>query len=454
MPIRFILTLSLLSLLLGAGQALAADRAPGPGAPPAVWSAHEAVRFALANNPDSKIGRQRLIAAQAAIDLERAAMSPQVTLSSQYSQTNAPMYSFGNILNQGEFTNTINFNDPGRTDSLHAGVQMAYRLYNGGRDRAGVAAAGAQAEAFRMELAAVRSRLAFAAVRAFYGISQAEEIIGAEKAAFEAVSASLEVARARYEAGLLLQDAVLDLEVQQSRARENLIQAEHALALARKVFLTLLGLGEGEAAIAPASGDEQQIPPAPAGAGSRFELKNLDAMIDAAQARMRQARAGYSPAVDGYAGYQAEHGTITGGSGDSWQAGVKLQYSLFDGQRTSAEVARAAAQLTEAQEERRKTELAIGLEVEQALRALRESEERLQVTDKTVSQATKSAEINRARFGEGVVLSSDLIAVENRLTEATIRRTLARTARRVAIADLRRAVGLPQFDDLAERPAM
>ena len=442
----------MLACLLGAGPALAAGAEPE--APPAAWSAHEAVRFALTNSPDSKIGRQRLIAAQAAIDLERSVMAPQLTLSSQYSQTNTPMYSFGNILNQGEFSNAIDFNNPGRTDSLSAGVQMGYRLYNGGRDRAGVEAADARATAFLMELAAVHSRLAFEAVRAFYGITQAADIIGAEKAAVEAVSASLELARARYEAGVLLRDAVLDLEVQQSRARENLIQAEHSLSVARKVFLTLLGLQEGATAIAPDTGDEQHLPPAPASAGSRFELKNLDAMINAAQARVRQAKAGAYPAVDGYAGYLLDHGTITGGSGDSWQAGVKLQYTLFDGHRTAAEVARAAAQLTELQEQRRKLALAIGLEVERATLALRESGERLRVTEKTVAQATESAAINRARFGEGVVLSSDLIAVENRLTEAMIRRTLARTARRVAIADLRRALGLPQFDDLVERPAM
>ena len=454
MLIRRTIILSLLCCLLGAWQALAAGQNREPEAPPAVWSAHAAVRFALANNPDSKIGRQRLIAAQAAIDLERSAMAPQVALSSQYSQTNTPMYSFGNILNQGEFSNSINFNDPGRTDSLNAGVQVGYRLYNGGRDRAGVEAAGAQATAFQMELAAVHSRLAFEAVRAFYGITQAADIIGAEKAAVEAVSASLELARARYEAGVLLRDAVLDLEVQQSRAKENLIQAEHSLAVARKVFLTLLGIDEGATAIAPDAGDEQQIPSAAVAAGTRFELKNMDAMIDAAQARVRQARAGSSPVVDGYAGYLVDHGTITGGTGDSWQAGVKLQYTLFDGHRTSAEVARASAQLAELQGQRRKLELAIGLEVEQATLALQESGERLLVTEKTVAQATESADINRARFAEGVVLSSDLIAVENRLTEAMIRRTLARTARRVAIADLRRAVGLPQFDDLVERPEM
>lgn len=453
MPNRHILTITLLALLLEAGltTAIAAPLQIPTTDPP--WSAHDAVRYAMAHNPDSRVGRQRLIAAQAAIDLERATQAPQITLTSQYSQTNAPMYSFGNILNQGEFAPTINFNHPGRTDSLSGGVQLGYRIYNGGRDKAGVQAATAQAAATQMNLSTIHAQLAFEVVKAFHGINQAKGIAQAQQAAVEAGAASLEVAKARHDAGVLLLDSVLDLEVQQSRARENLIQAEHALALARKIFLTLLGIRSGSTDIIPDARCDQQIMPSVSNYDNRFELRNFDAMIEAAQARVRQAKAGGSPTVDGFAGYTLEHGAITGGSGDSWQAGVKLQYPLFDGHRTDSEVTRATAQLAELEEQRNKMELAIGLEVEQARLALRETEERLKVNEKTVSQAQESADINRARFSEGVVLSSDLIAAENRLTESTIRRTVAQTSRRIAIADLRRAMGLPQFDDIAEAQA-
>jgi outer membrane protein TolC len=404
------------------------------------------VRFALAHNPDSAIGQQRLLAAQAAIDLERSSLAPHLSLSSQYSQTNAPMYSFGNILNQGEFSNSINFNEPGRTDNLNAGLQLGYRLFNGGRDQAGVDATQAEAAASELELAATQARLAFEVVRAWHGIAQALELIQVQQAAVEALTASLHVAQARHEDGVLLRDGVLDLDVQTSIAQENVLGAQRTLALARKVFLTLLGLAEGSTDLAPSPGAEQDPPP-PTSTSERPELKALAAMIEAAQARLRQAQAGSSPTVDSFAGYTVEQGLITGGTGDSWQAGVKLQYPLSDGHRTAAEVAKARAGLAELQGKRQRLELAIGLEIEQARLALREAEGRLQVSNKTIAQAQESAEINRARLAEGVVLPSDLITVENRLTEAMIRRTIAKTARQIAIADLRHASGLPEFTD-------
>lgn len=449
MLIRHTFIIAFFLFVLSISPSLAADLPPLPEPSPN-WSAREAVRFALSHNPDSTIGQQRLLAAQAAINLERSAMAPQFSLSSVYSQTTAPMYSFGNILNQREFNNSINFNDPGRTDSLSASAQATYRLFNGGRDRHGVEAATAEAAASQLELASTHSQLAFEVVRAFHGIKQSSEIILANQAEVESVSASLQAAQARHEAGVLLLDAVLDLEVQLSRAKENLIQAQHALALAKKVFLTLLGIDEGSTEINALANNDQETPPLSAST-SRFELKAFDAMINAAQARVRQAQAGSAPIVDSFANYMIDQGSITGGSGDSWQAGVKVQYTLSDGHKTSAETAKAAAWAAELQGKRRKLELAINLEIEQARLALQAAEERLLVTEKTITQAKESAKINRVRFTEGVVLSSDLIAVENRLTDAEIRRVIAKTAHQIAIADLRRATGLPQFADLPEK---
>jgi outer membrane protein len=413
---------------------------------PEVWTAEKAVRFAIHNNPDSKIGWQRIEAANAAISLQKAALYPTVSINSQYGQTDNAMYSFGNILNQGAFSPTIDFNNPGRTDSLNAGVRFDYRLYDGGRDQAGLRAARAQGEALQMELQVVHARLALEVVRAFYLITQAEEMIKSREAMVRAIDASLETAQARYEEGVVLRADLLDLQVQIAGARENLIRSRKGLELSEQIFLNLLGLPDQEVKIAPMTDREQQVPQN-RGYEKRPELKSIDAMIEGAREQLRQATGGYSPVVNGYAGYDLEKGTITGGSGDSWQAGIRLQYDLFDGHRTAAEVSRATARIAEAEERRRKTELAIALEVKQAEIALREAEERLAVTEKTVEQAMESARINRERFREGLILAADLITVENRLTDAQVRRTFAQTSRRIAAAELRRALGLPQFDD-------
>ncbi len=411
---------------------------------PEIWTVEEAVRFAIANSPDSAITRQRIAAARAAVKQANSAFYPRIDLSASYGQTNNPMYSFGNILNQGAFDQNIDFNDPGKTDNLNMAATLSYRFYNGGHDEAGLRAAESGEEGSRFELDAVHSQLGYEVVKIYYTIIQAEENLQARISATDAIGESIEVARARYEAGDLLKADLLNLEVHQSREKENLIQARHAVKLAKRGFLNLLGLENGPLNIVTDCDFDQPLPQSTT-YDNRPELKNLDAAIEAAEAFVRQARSGYYPTADLFAGYQADKGYELDGAGNSWVAGVKLNYNLFNGQQTSAEIAKANAILAETIEQKRKVALAISLEMERARLFLDETEQRLEVTRKMVEQAEESASLSRERFKEGVILSSDLIDVENRLTEALVRDTVARASHRIAIADFRRAVGLGQF---------
>ncbi|MGD9949131.1 MAG: TolC family protein [Desulfobulbus sp.] len=409
------------------------------------WSVQTAVTYALAHNPDTKAAVERILASEADLKAARSALYPQVGVAVEYSRTNNPMYSFGNILNQGMFTDSIDFNNPGTTDTLQTKGIIQYRLYNGGRDVAGVDASENRGQASILENDAIRLQLEYNVVRAFCSIVQAGEVVLARQSSLEAISASLAVARARFDEGSLLQEEVLNLEVQQSRSEEQLIQAKHSLSLAQRGFLRLLGLQGNMVNLDPQASPTQTIPAEPE-ISQRPELKAMGAQIKTLEAMVRQARGGYAPTADLFGSYQVDKGTeLDEGSGNSWTTGVRLNYTLFNGGRTGAEVERAEAQLREARERLHKLELAFSLEMEQALLALTQEEERLKVTQKMVASARESARLSRLRFKEGIVLSSELIDTENRLTDALVSHSLASASRKIAIADLRRSVGLHQF---------
>ena len=107
----------------------------------------------------------------------------------------------------------------------------------------------------------------------------------------------------------------------------------------------------------------------------------------------------------------------------------------------------ATARRDGARAEQRKLQLAVDLEAEQARLALAREEERLKVTARMVAAAAERPRRARLRFTEGVLLASDLIDTENRLTDARISHALATSARSIAVSDLRRAVGLGQFNE-------
>ncbi|NLX19151.1 MAG: TolC family protein [Desulfobulbus sp.] len=441
--IRYPFILLLLWMAAGSPVTLLADDRPKTEKQ---WTVYEAVQHALAHNPDIGAALERIEAAEHDTRRVKAALYPRLEVSTEYQRTNNPMYSFGNILNQGVFNETINFNNPGTTDNLQAKATVQYRLYNGGHDLAAVQAADERSRMSRYEHQAVRNRLEYEVVRAFYTIVQSENTVKIRQSAVEAINASLQVGRARFEEGSLLQEDVLDLEVQQARAQELHILAEHGLEIAKHIFLTLLGLPGKTVSLDPTVKPEPEVP-AQRHIHNRPELAGIAALVKAQEAHVRQTKAAYLPAADAFGSVQADKGTeLDKGSGNSWVAGIRLHYTLYDGRHAEASVAGAEARLRAVKEQQRKMELDCNLEMEQAALALHREEERLKVTGAKLAAATESARLARLRFKEGTLLTAELIDTENRLTDALLSHDQATAARTIAVADLRRAIGLRQFD--------
>ena len=418
--------------------------------PPEIWTSREAVVFGLKNSPDSRIALQRIASARAAqAEADALLKHPRLDLSGFYGQTNNPLLSFGNILNQGAFSDDIDFNSPGQTDNLNLKAELSYRFYNGGRDQAMVDSAESGFLASQAGLKEVQHQLGFEIVKAFQYIVQAQDQLEAREAELEAIDSSLQVAKARFEAGDLLKTEVLNFEVQKATTSENLIIAEHQKALAEKAFLNLLGLESGTVDIS--ANDESPIPvPNLQSPRERPEMSKLTAALDAAEAELRRTRGNNLPTLDGFASYQYDYGWINDGSGDSWIAGVKVNYNLWDGRKDSAKIMQKEAEYQTLVEQREKLKLAITLDIDEADLNYQQAVKRRSVTDKMVEVAQESAQLSRERFKEGVILSSDVLDAEVRLTDTLVRQSAAKANHRIASANLRRALGYQQYKTTTE----
>jgi outer membrane protein TolC len=408
------------------------------------WTLDRALDTALKNSPDARIARQRVAGAEAMTEQARAAWYPQLSLQGRYAETNSPMMAFGSILNQRAFNFGLDFNHPGRIDDLNAAGTVAYNLYSGGRASAGKAAAEGGARAAEHELRAAQQQLGAGVVKAWLNLGKAREAIGAVESGVRAYTAAVAVAQARFDAGQMLKADLLSLQVQQAQTQENLAAARHSAALAERAFLFVLGLDAG--------GPVELAPDDPALArlaapdtrdfSQRPELLGMQERVQAAEAMVRAARGGRLPTVNAFATYQYDRGWQLNRGADSWMAGVSVDLNVFDGGQTSGKIHQAAAELEQVKEMLRKATLGIGLEVEQAHLAHEDAVERVAVSARAVEQAEESAALSRARFEKGVLLTADLIGVEGRLIEARMRRAVAVAEERIALADLRRALGL------------
>lgn len=406
----------------------------------------DAIRRALADNPDARIAAARIAAAEGALLQARAAFQPQVRAQSGYVRTNQPASVFGMALNQRRFSSGLNFNDVPDADNWASSALVTMPIYAGGRNVAGRDAAQAVLNASQHGVGVARQRLAFEVTQTFLMIHKTRALIQAAHAAVAAFDSNLALSQKRLDAGTALKTDALDMEVRLAQAREDLARTQNANALTRQALANLLGLENGEVDVAP-SLPRLDVPPA-GQPPQRPEILVAENQARAVAARIRQASAGWKPAVNAFGGAEHNRGGKFDGQGTNYTVGVMVQWDLWDGRLTEGRVREAEAEHTAAQEAVRRQRLAVALEVKQARIALNEADERLRVSAKSIQLAEESTKLTRERFEGGLALAAQLIDAESALTAARVRRAEAETDRRIAVAALRRALGLPMTQTL------
>ena len=407
------------------------------------WTFERAIGHALTNSPDARIAQSRIAAAQAGLQQANAALWPQLQLQSGYTSSDNPVTVFGYALNQRSYSSSLNFNDVPNADNLNVRGVLSMPLYNGGRTKAGREAARAGSEVARYKAEAVRNTLAFEVARTFHSVLKSREFIRATEEAVHSFENNLIIASNRFNAGTILKTELLDVDVRLSQAREDFVRARNANALAERALRSLLGLESGEFSVADSA--PAVSAPATGGTSARPELAALREQKRAAESDVRRAKSGYLPRVDAFGSLDYDRGWRFDGDGTSYTVGVMAQWSLWDGQLTRGKVSQARADLEAAQEEERKLRLAIDFEAEQARLNLNSATERLAVTKKSAAQAAESVELTRARFEQGLAIATQLIDAETALTAVRVRGAEAEADQRIAIAALRKALGLSQL---------
>ena len=408
------------------------------------WTLERALQQAMAANPDARLAQQRIAAAQAGLEQANAAFWPRVQFQSSYTASDNPMQVFGSILNQRAYSKSLNFNDVPTVDDLNARGLVTVPLYAGGKNVAARKAANANTEAARQDNAAVRNALGLEVARGFYTILKTRQYIRAADAAVKSLEGSLTVARKRLEGGSLLKSGVLDIQVRLAQAREELVRARNANALSLRALRNLLGIERGDFDVADSA--PTTTAPDSGDFSGRPELAAARHRERAAEQQVRAAKGHYLPRVNAFGSTDYDYGWNYEHGGGSFTGGALLQWDLWDGKLTRAKVAEANANLASAHEEERKLQLALDLEVEQTRLDLKAANERLSVTEQAVALAAESESLTRARFDQELALPTDLIDSEAALLSARVRRAEAEADRQIAVAAVRKALGLPQLE--------
>jgi outer membrane protein TolC len=414
----------------------------------APMSLADALNIALKQSPTILKAQKDLEASQGVVIQTRAIAIPRLEASGNYSAietsdvdrppTTIPGFTFG-------------------TDQSWATrIRLTQSIYEGGRIASSLRTAKLIEERSALDYQTAIADTVLAVQVAYDDVLLYAQLITVQEASIELLTRELTDTTRRFNAGTVPRFNVLRAEVELANARPKLIRARNRYRISRNVLVNTLGFNLPKEVTedipmtltGKLDADAYNIELGRAialGLERRPELGSLRKVQSLRQEDIVNARAGYKPSFQAFAGYDA-HSSIF--SSDlttevhGWITGVEMNWDLFDGFRTKGRVKEAQAQFEKAGVEFDEAQRRIELEVRTAYSTFIESAEVLKSQQLAVEQAEEAVRLASARSSAGTGTQLDVLSAQTALTDARTTQVQALYDYSVARSRLDRATGV------------
>lgn len=445
--------LTLLSFFLSFTFAVAAadaDTNAAPGWLTQPLSQAKALNIALAQNPTILKANNDLQAQYGVVVQTRAIALPQLVASGQYKDTDR------NAIEN--FPNAT----PSPNQNWNAGVQLIQTIYSGGKLMAAIRAAKVTKEQALAQYQATLADTLLAVRLAYYDILLAAEQITVNEASVNLLQKELDDQQRRYEAGTVPNFNVLRAKVSLANARPPLIHAQNNYRIAKNNLSNLLGynlpreiwdniplnLTDTLDAVPFSINLPEALHQA---LEKRPELTALQRTEELQKLNITDAKSGYQPTVQVFAGYNwlnrqfngSTNGSVPGLNEylDGWNAGAQVTWNIFDGLLTHGKVIQAKALYARAKTSVDEEMRTVELEVRTTYSDFLEAQEVLESQKTVQAEAEESLREANARAGAGTGTQLDVLDAENQLTQARSTQVQALHDYDAARARFERAIG-------------
>lgn len=396
---------------------------------------------ALAHNRDLLAAAERIDQARAQLGIARSDMLPDAGIDAQRSRSRAS--------EQGAFPLPP---EAIETSTYRLVARASWELDFWGKYRRATEAARAELVASQAGREAIRALLVGDVARGYFMLRGLDRRLDAVERTLVGRNKAVELQKLRLDAGVVseLEFRQVESEMRNTESlvpplRQAIVRQEGALAVLlgrspRAVFAAAIARGT---AATPA---QEEVP---AGLPSelllrRPDLREAEARLHAANARIGVARAAYFPSVTltGYFGGESRTlGDIFSSSARTWSLAGGLLQPLFASGAIRGGVELADARTREAAHAYQKAIAEAFREVRDAIRAQANARDALAAQLAREAALARTAELARLRYDNGAASLFEVLEAERQLTVARLDAIDAERERRNAIVDLYLALG-------------
>jgi outer membrane protein len=335
-------------------------------------------------------------------------------------------------------------------ESYSAGVSASVDLFTGGRRGAEVDRSRAESNAASATLTERQYVVVLSAQRSFYEVARAAELVAVAHARVETAQQSLAAAERRMQVGSATSSDVLRAELEMSRARQSLLEAENQERNASLTLGRLTGsetpvgvrLSESDRTARPLSYPHDDVVQIIVEESPSVAVAS--ASLRAAEAATRSAASQYLPRLQLSSGYDWSSQEAAWSAGNTgWNVRLGLSIPIFDGFQREASVADARTRANTAALQLADARRAAQADAERLVGAVRLSEQRIVLAEEGVRVAEEDLRVQQTRYGLGASTMLDQIASQTALVEARQNLVAARYDYQIARAELEALAGRP-----------
>jgi outer membrane protein len=403
-----------------------------------------AVESARKHQPQLRAAQANTQLAESEVAMARAPLLPQLVGTGLYQRTTANFVARPGLLPSA--TRAVQEPSFDLYNWWSFGATASQLVFDFGVQRR-LALEKAEARAARADEQA-RSLDVDAQVRgAYFAAQAARAIVGVARAALANNERHLEQIEAFVQVGTRPEIDLAQVRVELANARVVLIQSENNYELARLRLNQAMGVESDTAydvdAGVLAQRPEEELPAQELlrrAQATRTDLHAMERRIEARRQGVRAARGGYGPSLTASTTVN-DQGTELDDLTWNFNAGLALNWPLFDGLRSNAQVQAARAQLASAGADRDILRQTIRVQVAQARLDVVGAKAVLTASDEALKSARERLGLAEGRYEAGVGSIIELSDAQLALTQAEAQRVQAEFGLSSARAALMRAVG-------------
>lgn len=399
-----------------------------------------ACEIAILHHPELGVSRGTLIAANARIDQALSGYFPQLRVTASYERLTANP---GSLAGKGNNTSKLDWNDS--KDNYSAGIGISQTIFDFNKTRASRQQAEHDARAAAHDLEAKAASVLLKTREAFLTCLAENALLSVARETVTNFEGHLKEAEILYKVGRTTKADLAKARVDLSNARLEMIKAKTRAEVSRLNLNLALGLTDdpGYQLIEDIPENHFEITRDEAieqAKNSRPELRGAMERFESAKENMQKIWAGHFPDISFGIFLDWEGGKFP--LVPNWGLGPSLNWDIFNGFRTSAEVREAEGRLIGSRAEFALTEQEIYQEVQTAWLNLKEVEERLTTVANTISFAEERLNLIVGRYQVGRATILEQTDAELALSKAKADEIEARYDYELSIARLMQAMGL------------